>query len=120
METTHKNEAIYSNINGQFVALVENGIIYQVNSFTGQRIQVGVVQQTFDELKTITDGYYQKLIDAGIIKEPKAPEQIIEEQQVMMAQQQAMMAQMLEAINKLNQKVEVLENGRAGTNNETV
>jgi hypothetical protein len=94
------------------VALVENGTIYQVNSFTGQRIQVGVVQQVFDELKGIADEYYQKLVDAGIIKEPKTNEQII-------AEQQAMMAEMMKAITKLTKKVEELEDGHC-SNDETV
>jgi DNA-binding transcriptional regulator YhcF (GntR family) len=94
------------------VALVENGTIYQVNSFTGQRIQVGVVQQVFDELKGITDDYYQKLVDAGIIKEPKTNEQII-------AEQQEMMAEMMKAITKLTKKVEELEDGHC-SNDETV
>lgn len=113
MDITHENKTIYSNVNGQFVAVVENGFVYQVNSFTGQKMQVGVTQQTFDELQAITDGYYKKLVDAGIIKEPKSPEQRIEEQQ-------AMMAQMLEAINKLNKKVEELEYGRNESNDEAV
>lgn len=118
MEITQENKTIYSNINGQFVALVDNGYIYQLNSFTGQRIQIGVVQQTFDELKAITDGYYKKLVEAGIIKEPKTNEQIIAEQQEAMAKQQAMMAEMMNAINKLTKKVEEMENGR-NANSET-
>ena len=104
MDITHKNETTYSNINGQFVALVESGTIYQLNSFTGQKIQIGVVQQVFDELQEITDGYYKKLVEAGIIQEPKSNEQII-------AEQQEAMNKMLEAINKLTAKVEELENG---------
>ena len=111
MEITQENKTIYSNINGQFVALVDNGCIYQLNSFTGQRMQIGVTQQTFDELKSITDGYYKKLVEAGIIKEPKTNEEII-------AEQQAMMAEMMNAINKLTKKVEEMENG-CNTNNET-
>ena len=112
MDISYKNETIYSNVNGQFVALVENGTIYQVNSFTGQKIQVGVVQQIFDELKGIADEYYQKLVDAGIIKEPKTNEQII-------AEQQEMMAEMMKAITKLTKKVEELEDGHC-SNDETV
>ena len=108
MEITHENKTIYSNINGQFVALVENGTIYQLNSFTGQKVQIGVIQQVFDELQEITDGYYKKLVEAGIIQEPKTNEQII-------AEQQEAMAKMLEAINKLTAKVEVLENGLNAT-----
>ena len=108
MDITHENKTIYSNINGQFVALVENGAIYQLNSFTGQKVQIGVIQQVFDELQEITDGYYKKLVEAGIIQEPKTNEQII-------AEQQEAMAKMLEAINKLTAKVEVLENGLNAT-----
>lgn len=119
MEITQENKTIYSNINGQFVALVDNGCIYQLNSFTGQRIQIGVVQQTFEELKSITDGYYKKLVEAGIIKEPKSNEQIIAEQQEAMAKQQAMMAEMMNAINKLTKKVEEMENGCNATNETT-
>ena len=33
MDIAYENKTIYSNVNGQFVALVENGTIYQVNSF---------------------------------------------------------------------------------------
>jgi hypothetical protein len=112
MDISYENKTIYSNVNGQFVALVENGTIYQVNSFTGQKIQVGVVQQIFDELKGIADEYYQKLVDAGIIKEPKTNEQII-------AEQQEMMAEMMKAITKLTKKVEELEDGHC-SNDETV
>ena len=111
MDITTENKTIYSNINGQFVAMVDNGIIYQLNSFTGQRVQVGVIQQTFDELRTMTDQYYNKLVEAGIIKEPKTNEQII-------AEQQAMMAEMMTAINKLTKKVEEMENG-CNANTET-
>ena len=112
MEITQENKTIYSNINGQFVALVDNGYIYQLNSFTGQRMQIGVTQQTFDELKAITDGYYKKLVEAGIIKEPKTNEQII-------AEQQEMMSEMMKAISKLTKKVEEMENGRNATD-ETI
>ena len=111
MDVTTENKTIYSNINGQFVALVDNGYIYQLNSFTGQRMQIGVLKQTFDELQEITDGYYKKLVEAGIIQEPKSNEQII-------AEQQAMMAEMMNAINKLTKKVEEMENG-CNANNET-
>lgn len=111
MEITQENKTIYSNINGQFVALIDNGCIYQLNSFTGQRMQIGVMQQTFDELKSITDGYYKKLVEAGIIKEPKSNEEII-------AEQQAMMLKLYESIEQLTKKVEGLENGR-NANNET-
>jgi hypothetical protein len=112
MDITTENKTIYSNINGQFVALVDNGYIYQLNSFTGQRMQIGVLKQTFDELQEITDGYYKKLVEAGIIQEPKSNEQII-------AEQQAMMAEMMNAINKLTKKVEEMENGCNGTNETT-
>lgn len=105
MDITHKNETIYSNINGQFVACVENGFIYQFNSYTGQKIQVGVTQQTFDELKTITDGYYDKLVEVGVITPPKSPEAIIEEQQ-------KAMQDMFSLIKDLKAEVEVLKNGR--------
>lgn len=111
MDITTENKTIYSNINGQFVALVDNGYIYQLNSFTGQRMQIGVLKQTFDELQEITDGYYKKLVEAGIIQEPKSNEQII-------AEQQAMMAEMMNAINRLTKKVEEMENG-CNANNET-
>lgn len=112
MDITTENKTIYSNINGQFVAMVDNGYIYQLNSFTGQRMQIGVLKQTFDELQEITDGYYKKLVEAGIIQEPKSNEQII-------AEQQAMMAEMMNAINKLTKKVEEMENGCNGTNETT-
>ena len=112
MDITTENKTIYSNINGQFVALVDNGYIYQLNSFTGQRMQIGVLKQTFDELQEITDGYYKKLVEAGIIQEPKSNEQII-------AEQQAMMAEMMNAINKLTKKVEEMENGCNATNETT-
>lgn len=111
MEITQENKTIYS-LNGQFVALCENGYIYQVNSFTGQKVQVGVTQQTFDELQKITDGYYNKLVELGIIIPPKSNEEIIKEQQ-------EMMAKMYEAINKLTQKVEELENEHP-RDNETI
>lgn len=112
MEITHENKTIYSNINGQFVAMVDNGVIYQINSFTGQKAQVGVVQQTYDELQSITDNYYNKLVELGAIVPPKTPEQVIEEQQ-------KAMQDMFSLIKELKQEVEVLKNGR-NENTETV
>lgn len=112
MEITQENKTIYTNVNGQFVAFCDNGCIYQVNSFTGQRVQVGVTKQTFDELQKITDGYYDKLVELGIIIPPKSNEEIIREQQ-------EMMSKMYDAIDKLTKKVEELENGHS-TNNETI
>lgn len=112
MEITQENKTIYSNINGQFVALVDNGCIYQLNSFTGQRNQIGVVQQTFEELKAITDDYYNKLVELGAIVPPKTPEQVIEEQQ-------KAMQDMFALIKDLKKEVEVLKNG-CNTNSETV
>lgn len=112
MEITHENKTVYSNINGQFVACVENGNIYQFNSYTGQKVLVGVTQQTFDELQTITDGYYQKLVDLGAIVPPKTQEQIIEEQQ-------KAMQDMFSLIKDLKAEVEELKNGH-GANSETV
>jgi len=109
---TQEQKTTITTLNGQFVALVENGVIYQLQPFTGQKAVVGVVQSEYDELQKITEDYYKKLVEAGIIIEPKTPEQII-------AEQQEAMAKMLEAINNLNKKVEDLENGR-NANSETV
>lgn len=107
MEITQENKTVY-NLNGQFVACVENGNIYQFNSFTGQKLLVGVTQQTFDELQSITDGYYNKLVEVGVITPPKTPEQIIEEQQ-------KAMQDMYGLIKDLKAEVEVLKNGRNAT-----
>jgi hypothetical protein len=110
MEITQENKTVYS-MNGQFVAICENGYIYQVNSFTGQRVQIGVSQQIFDELQKITDEYYNKLVEVGVIVPPKSNEDIIKEQQ-------EMISKMYDAISKLTKKVEDLENG-CTTNSET-
>jgi hypothetical protein len=82
-----------------------------VNSFTGQRVQIGVSQQIFDELQKITDEYYNKLVEVGVIVPPKSNEDIIKEQQ-------EMISKMYDAISKLTKKVEDLENG-CTTNSET-
>lgn len=103
MEVTQE-KTTYS-INGQFVATVENGSIYQIiNAYSNQKTKIGVTQDVFDELQGITDGYYDKLVELGAIVPPKTPEQIIEEQQ-------KAMQDMFDVIKELKAEVEVLKNG---------
>lgn len=109
MDITQEQRTVYTNLNGQFVACVDSGTIYQINTFTGQRVPVGVVQNVFDDLKGIADKYYAKLIEAGILQEPKTPEQMI-------AEQQQVMSDMLSVIKDLKREVEVLKNGRTENN----
>ncbi|MBQ8691298.1 MAG: hypothetical protein IJ516_05695 [Phascolarctobacterium sp.] len=114
MDITTKQETTVANINGQFIGYVDNeGTIYQFNTMTGARLPVGVTHSVYNELQGICDGYYDKLVELGVIKPQKTQEQIIEEQQAALAKQQEAMDEMLSIMKDLKKEVEVLRNGRS-------
>ena len=103
--TTLEQKTTYTTVNGQFVGFVEGNIIYQLTAFgfgQQQRVPIGVVQQTFDELQAITDGYYNKLVELGAIVPPKTAEELA-------AEQQRVIADMFDIIKSLKSEIEELK-----------
>lgn len=105
-----------------FSAIIENGNIYQVDY--GNKTLIGVTEAAFNEVKNglntalnrneelakEKENYYQMLVDHGLIQKPKTPEELILETQ----QQQAEIVKTLNnlslTLNKLNNRMEAIEN----------
>ena len=85
---------------------VEDGIIYEINPlYTGQKQRVGVTDSVYNELKSISEEYYNKLVELGAIVPPKTPEQI-------QAETMQMMSSMLAEMKSMKREMEELKNGR--------
>lgn len=80
---------------------IEDGKIYELGLY-GQRQQIGVTTQLYEELKSICDNYYNKLVELKVIIPPKTPEEIQQETT-------AMMAAMLEQMKQMQQRLEEVE-----------
>lgn len=101
---TEERRQTYMNIPAQFMGGCDGRNIYMLNNFN-QKAVIGVTQQAFDEAQTMCQQYYDKLVELGVIKPPKTPEQI-------QAEQAQAMSDMLDVIKGLKQEVEALKNGR--------
>ena len=85
---------------------VEDGIIYEINPlYTGQKQRVGVTDSVYNELKGISEEYYNKLVELGAIVPPKTPEQI-------QAETMQMMSSMLAEMKSMKREMEELKNER--------
>lgn len=85
---------------------VEDGIIYEINPlYTGQKQRVGVTDSVYNELKSISEEYYNKLVELGAIVPPKTPEQI-------QAETMQMMSSMLAEMKSMKMEMEELKNER--------
>ena len=85
---------------------VEDGIIYEINPlYTGQKQRIGVTDNVYNELKSISEEYYNKLVELGAIIPPKTPEQI-------QAEMMQMMSSMLAEMKSMKREMEELKNGR--------
>lgn len=103
--TTQEQKTTYTTVNGQFMGIVEGSTIYQLTAFgfgQQQKIAIGVTQQAFDELQAITDGYYNKLVELGVIVPPKTAEELAVEQQ-------KVIADMYDIIKGLKSEIEELK-----------
>ena len=92
---------------------VEDGIIYEINPlYTGQKQRVGVTDTVYNELKSISEEYYNKLVELGAIIPPKTPEQI-------QAETIQMMSSMLAEMKSMKQEMEELKNERRNSSTTT-
>lgn len=80
---------------------VEDGKIYELGLYN-QRQQIGVTTQVYEELKSICDNYYNKLVELKVIVPPKTPEEIQQETATMMSA-------MLEQMKQMQQRLEEVE-----------
>lgn len=85
------------------ICTVEDGIIYEINSIYGQKNRIGVTDSKYNELKTLSESYYDKLVELGAITPPKTPEQI-------QAENMQLMNSMLEQMKAMQAEMEVLKN----------
>lgn len=86
--------------------IVEDGVIYEINPiYGGQRNRVGVTDAKYNELKAISDEYYAKLVELGVITPPKSPEE-------MQKETMQIMSGMLEEIRSMKNEMEALKNER--------
>lgn len=86
---------------GMVSALIENDNIYQVSGWNSQKVLIGVGVNKYNELKEIADGYYNVLVEKGIIEKPKSQEEIMQEQQKLMNEMFNQMKDMQQEIKNL-------------------
>ena len=92
---------------------VEDGIIYEINPlYAGQKQRVGVTDSVYNELKSISEEYYNKLVELGAIVPPKTPEQI-------QAETMQMMSSMLAEMKSMKREMEELKNERRNSSTTT-
>ena len=101
------------NYNQSFIGFIQGGKIF--NSFSQP---IGYTTEEYNKAIETAKGFQKKLIEAGILKQPKTPEEINQELQDTLKQTQAMMTQMSATILSLNEKVTKLEgkNVQQGSN----
>lgn len=92
------------NYNQSFIGFIQGGKIF--NSFSQP---IGYTTEEYNKAIETAKGFQKKLIEAGILKQPKTPEEINQELQETLKQTQTMMAQMSATIVSLNDKVNKLE-----------
>lgn len=80
----------------------------------GNKTVIGVTNKAYEDLKKITEGYYNKLVELGVIVPEKTPEQIQQEQiqlmQQMFQEVKKMNNQMSVQIQNMNKEIEELRN----------
>lgn len=81
---------------------VEDGKIYELGLYN-QKQQIGVTNQVYEELKTICDNYYNKLVELKVIVPPKTPEELQQETVTMMSA-------MMEQLRQMQQRLDEVEN----------
>lgn len=116
MQITTQETTTCINANSQFLAYTDGTNIYQLQPLgmgQSQKMVVGVTQQAYDELKAMTDKYYNKLVELGVIVPPKTQEEKEKERE------QAMQ-DMLAIIRDLKQEVEGLKNGKHSTDTKLI
>jgi len=100
---------------------VEDGIIYEINPlYTGQKQRVGVTDNVYNELKSISEEYYNKLVELGAIVPPKTPEQIQAETMQMMSSMLAEMKSMININRSGIYRIEFAGYGASNTDNGTI
>ena len=81
---------------------IENEKIMQLN-YAGQPVkQIGVITSQYEEALKVAVGYKEKLVEAGILKKEKTPQELHDEQ---MAAIQALLSK----VDTLEQKVKEYE-----------
>lgn len=119
-------EGMYSKMSADnlFTGYIEkDGSIYVAN-IRGNQTKVGIDVQResellahIDEITTVMTEYRDKLIELGVLKLPKTPEELAQEQ----ANQQAMInTQLLEAIKVLKDEIKDLKGVNANGNDRLV
>ena len=79
--------------------IVDGTNIIQVD-FYGNRQRIGVTQSAYDELKKISNEYYNKLVELKVITPPKTSEEIQQEQTQLMADMLKEMQNMIDQQRK--------------------
>lgn len=95
-----------------FSAAIDGDDIYQIG-WNAQRSLIGVSLKKYKELKEIADGYYNVLIEKGILEKPKTQEEIIKEQQ-------KCMNEMFNQIKIMQEEIKNLKDTPNGTIKDTL
>lgn len=85
--------------------IIEDTKIIDVD-YLGNRNQIGVTNQAYQELKEMCEKYYDKLVELKIIIPPKTPEQI-------QAEQLEIMQGLINQMQAMQKEIEVLKNAKS-------
>ena len=91
---------------GPMLCAVENEKIMQLDYASRPVKQIGVINSQYEEALKVVAGYKEKLIEAGILKKEKTPQELHDEQMAMM---QALLAK-VDTLEKMVNDYEHREN----------
>ena len=72
---------MYPEHRGLMTAIIENDNIFQIAGYNAQqKTQIGVTISKYNELKELTEKYYNILVEKGIIVKEKTQQELLQEQ----------------------------------------
>lgn len=102
------SNSVITSLPQTFTCITDGNNIFQIDLYGNKQV-IGVAKKSYDELEKISNEYYQKLVELGVIVPEKSPEDI---QKEMLDGMTTMLAE----IKSLKQEVEVLKNDQSTGN----
>lgn len=97
-QTMNNMQQNFCQMQAPMLCCIQNNKIVQVDGYNRVIRELGVTGEQYEEALKVAMGYKEKLEDAGLLKKPKTPQELHDEQM-------AMMQSLMREVNILKEQV---------------